>query len=142
MGTPLKPYRVFPHTADVGLWVQGKTLQALFKNAALGMLHLVTHLKSYQPKKKIPLILKSNSLESLLVDWLHEILYFLTVKRLGICKVQLKLVKPYGLKAILWGDKLEAKRHSVFREIKAVTHHDLKIQYRKNHYQTKIIFDI
>ena len=62
-------YRIISHTADIGLAVRGKTLSALFENAALGMTSLLAEPGSFQPSLKATFNLTANTPEMLLVDW-------------------------------------------------------------------------
>jgi SHS2 domain-containing protein len=137
-----KNYRVFSHTADVGLVVHGTTLSKLFENASRGMLELLTNPKLYLPKITVEFQLKAPDLESLLADWLHEILYYFTVRHIAFKRIRVKIKKDGTLYADGIGEKLDPARHPVYREIKAVTHHDLKIKRSEKNWSTRIIFDI
>jgi len=137
-----KGYRVFSHTADIGLHIRGRTMEALFKNAARGMTSLITEQEKFAPRKKATLSVHSDTWESLLVDWLGEILYYFTVKRMGFCTLKIKKINAFSIDAIGYGEEIRLDHHPVFREIKAVTYHDLKIKKTKGGYSTKIIFDI
>ncbi len=137
-----KPYHFFAHTADVGLGVRGKTMAALFQNAASGVTSFLTHPENLKAKKKAVIELKAESWESLLVDWLGEVLYHFTVRGTGSSRFKVKTMEPHSIRAECWGEKLNPKRHPVFHEIKAVTYHDLKIRKRQGHFLTRIILDI
>ena len=138
----MEGFEVFPHTADVGLSVHGKTLPALFENAALGMMTLLSQPGKFRPLTRIPFDLKANSRETLLVDWLHEILYYFSVKHVGFSGFSVQMTGDFSLRAEAWGEKIDPARHPVLREIKAVTYHDLKIEFTEHDYRVKIIFDI
>lgn len=137
-----KGYKVFSHTADVGLAICGKSLADLFENAAQGMMSLLTNPEKFDSRKEIHFHLRSKSWESLLVDWLHEILYEFTVKRTGFSRFKIGKIEPFSLNAVGYGETIDSDRHSVLREIKAVTYHDLKIRKRNRRYSTRIILDI
>jgi SHS2 domain-containing protein len=114
----------------------------LFINAALGMLSLVTDLKNLGEKKKARISVRSDSWESLLVDWLNEILYRFTVRKTGFSKFEINKLLPFRIEAVGYGEEMDLNRHEVFREIKSVTYCDLKIKKLKGGYTVKIIFDI
>lgn len=135
-------YRIFSHTADVGLFVRGKTRADLFKSAADGMVSIFSDPEKFNPKKRVRLSVFSEDWESLLVDWLHEILYYFTVKKTGFVKFKINKISPFSIRAEGYGEKINLKKHSVFKEIKAVTRHNLKIRKTKSGYTVKIIFDI
>ena len=135
-------FKVFSHTADVGLAVRGKTLPKLFENAALGMISLLFDSKKIKPKEAAPIAVRSVSWESLLVDWLDEVLFQITVKHWGFCQFKVERLKPFELKAAGFGEKLDRKEKTLAREIKAVTYHDLKIKKGKSGYSARIVLDI
>lgn len=126
----------------MGLALFGKTRAEMFENAAQGMTELLTDTALLKAKEKISLKLEAQNWESLLVDWLNEILYYFTVKRFGFKRFKVDCSVPFLMKAQLWGEQLTAGKHPVFREIKAVTYHNLKINKREGNYFTKILFDI
>lgn len=106
------------------------------------MLHLLTEPAQFHSKKKKYLYVRSESWESLLVDWLTEILYYFTVKKIGFSRFKIKKIAPFALAAFGYGETIRPEQHSVFHEVKAVTYHDLKIKKRKGSYSTRIIFDL
>lgn len=138
----VKGYQVLPHTADVGLELFGKSRAELFENAAEGMTALLTDAGKVKTQKKISVRLWAHSWEELLVGWLNEILYWFTVKQMAFKKFKVQCSVPFTLRAFLWGEKLQRGKHPVFREIKAVTYHNLKIKKRNGNYSGKILFDI
>lgn len=136
------PYEIFPHTADVGLRVRGKAMPDLFKSAAEGMNSLLTDPKKFRPIKEQVISLRSDTWESLLVEWLQEILYFFTVKRMAFSRFSITKIEAHSLNAVCRGEKIDLARHPVYREIKAVTYHNLRIRKSASGYMTEIIFDI
>lgn len=106
------------------------------------MLALLTHSEKFNSKSKVCFVLSSRDWESLLVDWLHEILYYFTVKKMGFSRFRIERIGPFFLKASGYGEKIDLKRHQILREVKAVTYHNLRIKKAKGCYSTRIIFDI
>ena len=135
-------YQIFPHTADIGLSVEGKSLNELFESSALGMTSLLTEPSKLAPSQSVPLSLRSESWEFLLLDWLMEILYQFTVKKIAFSRFEIRTLEPYRIEALGWGETILPDRHPVLHEIKSVTYHDLKIQKTGGGYSTRIIFDI
>jgi SHS2 domain-containing protein len=135
-------FKNFSHTADIGLHVIGKRRKELFENAAWGALSLLTDSRGDGETRKIPVSLKSESWESLLILWLQEILYIFSVKKICPSKIEILSIKLYSLRASLSGKKFDPSRLRIFREIKAATYHNLKIRKVKTGYSADIIFDI
>jgi len=128
------------HTADIGIRVSGKNIAQVFVNAAKG---LAAYLKTGTDKKKIKVKVKirEKSYENLLVRWLNEILYLIYSKKVIFNSFKIMEITENTLLAEVSGNKI-MKGHSLEREIKAVTYHDVKLRRAKNRYNTKLIFDI
>jgi SHS2 domain-containing protein len=137
-----KKFSLIDHTADIGLKVYGVDEKELFVNAASGMFNLITALKKITPTISFTLSLKANSKEDLLVEWLRELLYYYNVKEMLFSSFIIEEFSPTALKAKVKGEKIDLAKHSIRTEIKAVTFHQLKIEKKKNYWQTQIIFDV
>lgn len=138
----VEQYEVVAHTADVGLNVEGKTRAEFFENAARGMLSLMTDPAKVEPARRVKIMVSATDWENLLVDWLHELLYLATVKRMAIGSVRVERIDPFILKAEVSGETFDPSRHSLYREIKAATYHGLKISESPAGLSAQIIFDI
>jgi SHS2 domain-containing protein len=46
------------------------------------------------------------------------------------------------LKATCWGEKLDAKKHDMRGEVKAVTYHKMEIRKEGEYYRVQVIFDV
>ena len=127
------------HPADLALQVHGRDLSSLFLNAARGLLHLLnaTAAEPVGEPNDVELFLQAGDLETLMVDWLDEILYL--TEREGRCwQVQSVCVeRPPSLKARVryTGDRLPQ------RAIKAVTYAGLSIVESPAGFETVIVFD-
>lgn len=147
----MKNWHVFAHTADVGLRVWGKTRRELFKNAALGMVSLLLEVPPARPSgrgspkaadgvRKTSVRLRSRDAESLLVDWLHEILFLAAVKNKALVSAAFKKLDARSLQAVVTLSDVE--KDCFLREIKAVTRHRLAIKKTASGFRTDVIFDI
>ncbi len=131
-------YKVLEHKADLKIQAFGKNLPELFSNILEGMF------RSCQPeisgKKKCvrKVQIKSQNLESLLVDFLSEALYLSDINNEVYFKAKFDLLNERELSAKLEGYKMES---SVF-EIKAVTWHNLEIKKQKHQWQATVLFDV
>ena len=63
------------HTADLALKVHGHSLEEIFANAACGLFSLMADLDNLSPSVNHEVHLGAPDRESLLVDWLNELLY-------------------------------------------------------------------
>lgn len=134
------PFEELDHTADLCLCVRGATLPALFVHAAQGMFHLMQcepcvgcHAVSYA------LVLEAYDLETLLVDWLGELLYLGERDRACLDDPTIIHLDATHLEAQVRGKS----PCTVQRGIKAVTFGGLQIVQRpEGFWETVITFDV
>jgi SHS2 domain-containing protein len=134
------------HTADVGICANGNTIQELMANLAFGMLHIITGDIEIEATRKHSLFVESPSLVEMIVDWLSEINYLITVNHFLVTGIEIinlnQNPEHYSIRAELYG-KDGAKTELWFKkEIKAVTYHQLVCEKRDEGYIGKVIFDI
>jgi SHS2 domain-containing protein len=119
------------HTADVALRVWARDREGLFRQAALGLLRLLTDPSRVRPVEVTPVALEGLDLEELLVGWLNEILYLSDIGRRRFAQVDRLRIEPardgFRLAAALRGEALEPQRHPSGVGVKAATYHDLHI---------------
>ncbi len=137
MPTPSAGFVERPHTADWELAVWAPDLPTLFEQAARGMYTLAGLRLQEGPHLKRRLELQAIDDESLLVQFLDELLYLQGVEGIVFEKFQLQITGN-ELKAELDG----APVASLDKEIKAVTYHNMKIQAGPCGLEVRIVFDV
>ncbi|MEJ2563500.1 MAG: archease [Anaerolineales bacterium] len=126
------------HTADWAIRVRGKNLEALFQNAAQGMLQLMqASSRSGTPRSKT-IELRALDNETLMVTWLEELLFNMETHEVNYTDIDVQKVEGCRLRAIVRETPLAALK----KEIKAVTFHDLKIESTDEGFITTIVFDV
>lgn len=135
----MKPYyQILEHTADLKVKFFGETKEDLFKNVMLGMFEIAQYCAAKTGKEfRIKIVINSVDLESLLVDFLNEILYLVEAKKLVFEKIEFKKFTENKIEATLKGKKL--KKMGLC--IKGVTYHDLSIRKNKK-WQAIVLFDV
>ena len=135
-----KFYEYIDHTADLGIRVYGKTLEKLFIN--IGKAIFETQIEGkVELKKETKIEIKSESLVDLFIDWCRELLFNFSVKGFIPKRYEISIDK-FKLKASLYGDIFDAKRHEIKLEIKNPTYHNFRIEKTAEGYQATIIFDV
>jgi SHS2 domain-containing protein len=133
-------FEILPHTADIRLKVFGKTEEELFKNAMLGMAEIVSK-SDFDTRSPTSNLIKIQSLDinSLLVDFLSEVLYQSQINHAVFREVKFLKFKDTKLEAEISGFKID----SFDEDIKAVTYHELEIKKSPTGgFETTIVFDI
>jgi SHS2 domain-containing protein len=136
------PYELIDHTADMGIRVEGESLEKLFENAGLTLLDLLTDVALVRPHSKLSLSLKAENLEALFVEWLRELLYLFYGKKRLFCAFEITELKETSLAVSCRGERFDPRRHVLLSEIKAVTYHELAITRGGSGWIAQAIFDI
>lgn len=138
----VKPYEVLEHTADVGLAVYGSSLAEIFINAAKGMFSLMTALEKVEPVAEVPITIEAEDRETLLVEWLNELLYQLEVTNLFFAEFFINKLTATQLEAVAKGETINPDKHELKLQIKACTYHELKVEKLNSLWRAQVIFDI
>lgn len=125
------------HTADLALRVQGRDLADLFVTAAEGMFSLMAALEQVEPVHEVSLHLSAPDVETLLVDWLSELLYLSELRGLVFVRFELDTLSETEIAARAQGGPAGEYRAA----IKAVTYHNLAVRLTSEGYETEIVFD-
>lgn len=132
-------YEILEHKADLKIRAFGKTKDDLFFNMLNGMSQSQKPEIKIKEKIRREIKIKSLDLPSLLVDFLSEVLYLTQVNREVYSDIKFKKFSDTELEGELLGQKVER----FGEDIKAVTHHDLEINQKKDgSWETIILFDI
>ena len=135
-------YQPIDHTGDLGMRVFGSDLHELFAHAAWGLFDLMTDAEGIKPRDSQSMAVEAVDLEDLMVRWLGELLYAYDTKRFLVAEVTFQALEPDHLRATLRGETLDATRHPIDTEIKAVTYHQIAVERLETGWQAQVIFDI
>ena len=133
-------YQILEHKADIKIKIFGKTLEELFKNAALAMAQILKRdpkLRIHPNASKEKMKIKSLGREILLVDFLNEILARSQINKC-LYRVSSFKIQDSSIEAELISYPVE----SFDEDIKAATYHDLKISQKDGRFEVVILFDI
>jgi len=135
----MKKFEILEHKADLKIRAFGKTKEELFLNMLLGTTE--SQKPEIQKKQKIKreIKIKSLGLETLLVDFLSEILYLSQTNKEIYQDMQFKKFTDTEIEGELIGQKVER----FGEDIKAVTYHGLNIRQKKDSsWEATVLFDI
>jgi SHS2 domain-containing protein len=140
-------YEPLPHTADLGVRVRGEDLGTLFANAAYGLSDNLVALDGVRAVEARQVAAEGSDLEELLVRWLGELLFLFERDAFVGCEFEVAVDaarsdRPGSARATVRGEKLDASRHRVYSEIKAVTYHGLAVRRDESGWQADLIFDL
>ena len=141
-----KQYEYLDHTADIKFLAYGETLEEVFENAALAMFNVIIDTSKVSGETAREIFLKSPDLESLLVDWLSELLYLFEVDEIVFRKFQVKEIRgegsEYSIAAQASGEEFSSENLPFETEIKAVTYNQLEIEKTADGWKAQVVVDI
>jgi len=131
-------FKFFEHTADAKFRAYGKTLDKAFENAALAMFNVMYKGKVKKTGKK-KMKVKGSDKESLLYNFLEELLFLLDTKSFFLSSVKVK-IRDNMLEAEVSGDN--AKNYRVMTDVKAVTYNEMFVKYEKDRWVVQVVVDV
>jgi SHS2 domain-containing protein len=129
--------------ADAAFQAEAETIDELFEICAKATFEVMADTKAITPKLKEEVELTADNLEELLFDWLAELIYLKDLKSELFCKFETNIQKKngYTLKASVWGEPADQKKHRVRVDVKAITYHLLEVKRIDNKWTAKVILD-
>lgn len=126
------------HTADWAIRIQAPNPSTLFELAAQGMVNLIGKADPETEELVRPITLQATDLESLLVGWLEEQLFILETEDLILTRSSVQILSETQLLATVGLRPVKER----WKEIKAVTYHDLEIKPTSKGFEVVIVFDV
>jgi SHS2 domain-containing protein len=125
------------HTADWSARVWADDLPALFKEAARAMNLLAGTRIGSGPRRRQVFVAEGPDVESLLVAFLSELVYYQEQENLAFDVFALA-IDGQRLRVEMEGAEIASSE----KAIKAVTYHNLKIEKTEQGLETTIVFDV
>jgi SHS2 domain-containing protein len=126
------------HTADRAFTVRGRDLPELFARAAQALAVIQGQPTGTQESVHREVEVSGVDLETLLVNWLNEMLYLQDIHKESYSRFQVVAISDTALRASLYG----AANSLVRRIIKSVTFHGLKIERRPEGWEASVVVDV
>lgn len=130
------------HTADKGIRTWGSSIEELFENAATGMFSLMAGLGKYTSSESIDVQVEASDLESLMHNWLGELLYRFEVDRILLVDFDVYHIEDCRLEATVRGLPFSDDIEWLGPPVKAVTLHDLFVHRTDDRWEAQVIFDV
>ena len=142
----MKPFHKFlDHTADVFFVAKAETLPDLFRECAVAVEETMVNVDLVQPKEKIKILGENAKIDSLLFDFLDELLFFKDYKQLVFSKFEIEIKEEnqkYHLICVAHGEKINFAKHEPKVDVKAITMHEFKVEKVKDGWKARVLIDI
>jgi SHS2 domain-containing protein len=136
------PIELLDHPADIGFRAHGSSLAELFANCAHALIAIILDPSNITPAAECMLEADGSDLDSLLVNWLNEVLYYVDTKRLVFASLPVEFPSPLRVRCMATGEARDPEKHPVRLSVKAVTYHQLKISNVKDRWMAEVYVDV
>lgn len=141
-----KDFEFLEHMADAYIAAYGKDLAEVFENAALAMFDVMTEVKKVSPKVEDYVEVAAEDEYALLYSWLEALLVKFEITGMLYSKFKVlgleETSEGFRLKAKIWGEKYNPKKHPQKVGVKAITYHLMEIIKKPNKVTLRFILDI
>lgn len=130
--------------SDVAFEAYGRDLPELFANAALALTSTMVEVDGVEPRVERKVELEHEGLDQLLFDFLDELVFLKDTENLLFVKYRIQL-KQNGLNLLtarLYGDKIDPARHTLGRDVKAITYHEFQVRKTRDGWVARVVADI
>lgn len=138
-------FETFEHKADIGIRGYGKSREEAFAECAKAMFGVIGDIAKVKAGKGDSFGAKAESLESLLVNFLNELLYLHEVKGKLYSSFDVYITNDGGAwkaKGKAFGEKINSKKHSIKGGVKAASYHQLKVAEEKGKWVAQCVVDV
>jgi len=137
----VQKFKFLEHTADIKFQAFGKTIEEVFENSALAMFNSMSDEK-VKEKKSFKINVKGKDFESLLYNFLEELLFLFDSEYFFMSKVKsIKIDKKnFKLNAEVIGD--DAKNYEIHIDIKAITYNEMFVKKEGDKFISQVVMDV
>ncbi|MHB8907754.1 MAG: archease [Syntrophales bacterium] len=135
-------YRLFDHTADLGIEISGGTVEELYAGAALALFDLLTDIGAVRMAQVRTIAVEGDDPADLLVNFLRELLAAWNSTGFLGRECTIRELTSRHLTALLGGEPCDPVRHRINKEIKAVTYHQSSVRRTAEGWVARVVFDV
>ena len=133
-------------TADVAFEAWGRSLEELFVSAAAALLCTMSAApEQVMRRQELIFRLEHEKLDLLLLLFLQELIFYKDARKLLLHAEHVGIVEREGLfylDALVSGEQLDAGRHCLLVDVKAVTLHRLQLQFEEGLWKAVVVLDV
>jgi len=135
-------FELLDHPADIGFRVRAATLPALFAACARALVAIILDPVRIESRETVSIPGTGSDVESLLVNWLNEVLYFTDSRRLALAFFDIHSLTDAAVECTARGEHRDPGRHESRITVKGVTYHQLKVQQTPDGWVAEVFVDI
>jgi SHS2 domain-containing protein len=136
------PFEILEHPSDLGIEARGETMAEAFRNAAAGLMSVIAGSSTIEATEERSISLRALDRENLLVRWLTEILFLYDAEKFLTADAKFDSINATSLKATIFGQQVDASKHELKLDIKAITYHQLMVEKIGDSWIARVFVDI
>jgi SHS2 domain-containing protein len=142
------PYRFLDEisTADVAFAAWGETLEELFVSGAEALLRtMAASPQQVLRRQQLAIRLAQAELDLMFFSFLQELIFYKDARKLLLHADRVQIAEReggYTLEAAVSGEQLDAARHRLLVDVKAVTLHRFSLTFREGLWQATVVLDV
>lgn len=133
-------------TADVAFEAWGETIEEMFMAAADASMNvMVADLETIDEKERRTLRVEADAVDMLLFDLLQELIFYKDAEQLLLRVKEVRIRREgenFALEADVFGELLNAEKHDLVVDVKAVTLHRYRVEQTSRGWEAMVILDI
>jgi SHS2 domain-containing protein len=131
----------FAHEADMGVRGFGSSLAEAFEQSALAMTALVTDPASVEARDRVTVECSAPDAELLFAEWLNCVIYEMATRHMIFSRFSVAIQRT-ELRADMWGERIDARRHQPAVEVKGATYTALRVANEGSHWVAQTVVDV
>lgn len=135
-------FELLDHPADIGFRARAATLTDVFVACASALQSIILDPANIASTQELDISASGADLDSLLVNWLNEILYYIDSKRLALGQIVVQAFTGTSIAARAQTECRDPDKHPPRVVVKAVTYHQLVIEQRGNEWIAEVYVDV
>ena len=138
-------YRLFDHTADLGMEIFGDDAPGLFVNAGKALFHVMVSAGQHEPREthRQQLSMEGYDWADLMVNWLRELLYLWHGRQQIPVQIHIEALVETHLTANIVTCSFLPSVDIVQKEIKAATYHQITVAPQADgRWRARVVFDV
>jgi SHS2 domain-containing protein len=135
-------FELLEHPADIGFRARGATVEELFANCARALIFIILDSSHIRPAQSVFVSAEGSDYESVLVNWLNELLYYVDGKRIALNRFEISQMNDTRIECIATGEPRDVQKHPPRLVVKAVTYHQLRVQRTEIGWIAEVYVDV
>ena len=105
-------------------------------------LELLEHPANIRPAESVSISATGGDRQSLLVNWLNEVLFYVDGRRMALGEFHIGRVEETSVECIARGEPRDRERHPSRTTVKAVTYHQLRVEQVAGGWVAEVYVDV